>query len=86
MKANVIYLSLFLMIFMMSCNKESSQLQVQVYETSENGNKLTKLDDFSESSDSEIVSIELEPDSTFQTITGWWIFYRVFCLFTKSIK
>jgi len=71
MKANVIYLSLFLMIFMMSCNKESSQLQVQVYETSENGNKLTKLDDFSESSDSEIVSIELEPDSTFQTITGF---------------
>ena len=55
----------------MSCNKESSQLQVQVYETSENGNKLTKLDDFSESSDSEIVSIELEPDSTFQTITGF---------------
>ena len=51
----------------MSCN--SNQLEVEVYETSASGNKLTKLTDFESSiKPSEII---LNPNKTYQTITGF---------------
>lgn len=53
--------------FCMSCN--SNQLEVDVYETSASGNKLTKLTDFESSiKPSEII---LNPNKTYQTITGF---------------
>jgi glucosylceramidase len=53
---------------MSSCS-ENSPLDVTVYETSESGNKLTQIDEFSESDDSS--TIKLDPETTFQTITGF---------------
>jgi glucosylceramidase len=51
----------------MSC--KSNQLEVNVYETSASGNKLTKLTDFESSiKPSEII---LNPNKTYQTITGF---------------
>tara|TARA_R110002073_G_scaffold336440_1_gene533348 strand:- start:2731 stop:4212 length:1482 start_codon:yes stop_codon:yes gene_type:complete len=51
----------------MSCN--SNQLEVEVYETSASGNKLTKISEFTPSENpSEII---INPDSKFQTITGF---------------
>jgi len=50
----------------MSCN--SNQLEVDVYETSASGNKLTKLTEFEPSENPSIIKIN--PDSTYQTITG----------------
>lgn len=44
-------------------------LVVEVYETSAEGNKLTKLEDFEGSNDKS--SITLNPDKTFQKITGF---------------
>ena len=55
----------------MSCNEESNQLKVEVYETSASGNKLKKVDVFFNSNEKDIVNIELFPDTTFQTITGF---------------
>lgn len=51
----------------MSCN--SNQLEVDVYETSASGNKLTKLTEFKPSENSSIIKIN--PDTTYQTITGF---------------
>jgi glucosylceramidase len=71
MKTNLLYISLFLMAFMMSCNQESKELQVEVFETSINGNKLEKIIDFSVNKENDVVNIEIYPDNTFQTITGF---------------
>jgi len=54
----------------MSCNKETSKLNVEVYETSANGNNLTKVDAFLDSNENDLVKIELFPDKTRQAITG----------------
>ncbi|MDT0558457.1 glycoside hydrolase family 30 protein [Ichthyenterobacterium sp. W332] len=51
----------------MSCN--SNQLDVEVYETSASGNKLTKLTEFKSSEN--VSEITLNPDKTFQKITGF---------------
>ena len=58
-----------LLIITMSCNKTKSNLQVEVFETSAKGNKLTKLSEF-QKADS-LVTIKLKPEDTFQTITGF---------------
>jgi len=71
MKTNRLYISLFLMAFMMSCNQKSNELQVEVYETSASGNKLKKIDTFFNSNKNDLVNIELFPDTTLQTITGF---------------
>lgn len=64
------FISFFLMVFIMSCNKETSKLNVEVYETSANGNNLTKVDAFLDSNENDLVKIELFPDKTRQAITG----------------
>ncbi|NNL32300.1 MAG: glycoside hydrolase family 30 protein [Flavobacteriaceae bacterium] len=71
MKANIFYLSFILMVFIMSCNEESNQLQVEVYETSAGGNKLSKVEPFLKPNENDLVAIKLLPDEEFQTITGF---------------
>lgn len=64
---------LALLIFtVMSCNsekKESKSLKVEVYETSESGNKLTRITEFSKVDSSAVIKIL--PEQKFQTITGF---------------
>jgi glucosylceramidase len=64
---------LALLIFtVMSCNtekKEIKNLNVEVYETSESGNKLTRITEFSKVDSSAV--IKLLPEQKFQTITGF---------------
>lgn len=56
-------------IALTGCNSEQPKLEIEVYETSASGNKLTKLEDFTSSDSGSI--IKLEPEITFQTITGF---------------
>lgn len=58
----------FTLIFMMyNCSED---LQITVYETSKNGNKLTQITHFPVTEDS-VTSIKLLPHKKFQTITGF---------------
>ena len=57
------------MAILLGCNTQQNKLSVDVYETSVNGNKLKKLTEFT--SGNEAVSIQLFPDKTYQTITGF---------------
>lgn len=63
------YLSLTLVLVMCSCSEEKKLLEVDVFETSAGGNKLTKLTDF-QSGDNPS-TIKLLPEEKFQTITGF---------------
>ena len=58
-----------LFVLLMGCNKTIETLQITVYETSESGNKLTKITDFS-SVDNPII-VTVLPEDKFQTITGF---------------
>lgn len=53
----------------MSCSEESNKLQVEVYETSASGNKLTKITEFQQRDSSSVIT--LNPEKKFQTITGF---------------
>jgi len=53
----------------MSCNETNNELQVEVFETSVKGNKLTKITTFKTLEDK--VTITLKPEQTFQTISGF---------------
>lgn len=64
---HIFHLALFLM--MISCNQETKQLEVSVFETAANGNKLTQVSDFSQVENA--TSIILDPTLEFQTITGF---------------
>jgi glucosylceramidase len=61
--------SVALIVLLMGCNKTIEILQVAVYETSESGNKLTKITDFSSVENPIIVTVL--PEDKFQTITGF---------------
>ncbi|MGJ8761096.1 MAG: glycoside hydrolase family 30 protein [Polaribacter sp.] len=54
---------------MISCNQKDNKLSVEVYETSEAGNKLTQITDFVPVENA--ATITLNPKKTFQTITGF---------------
>jgi glucosylceramidase len=60
---------LVLVTIFMSCNTPQKQLKAEVYETSVNGNKLTLVSGFKQVE--EPATITLNPDKTFQTITGF---------------
>ena len=60
---------IFLMVLFMGCNVQQNKLSVDVYETSENGNKLKRLTEFNSSTDA--VSVQILPEKKFQTITGF---------------
>ncbi len=62
------YIILLVILTMSGCTKEQS-LEVAVYETSASGNKLTKVTEFSISETK--ASIRLNPEITYQTITGF---------------
>ncbi len=68
MKTNYFFSTLFL-VMMMSCNQNDNKLAVTVYETSEAGNKLTEISEFT--SDEKASVIKLHPAQEFQTITGF---------------
>ena len=55
----------------MSCKNESPELEVQVFETSRSGNKLTALNDFSALEISEIDIVTIDTTKRFQKITGF---------------
>lgn len=57
------------MVFLLGCNEEQKTMDFEVYETSESGNKLTKITEF-KTLDS-IATITLKPEQTLQTITGF---------------
>jgi glucosylceramidase len=72
MKTPNYYIYVFLVFMTMSCTKDIVQLSVEVYETSANGNNLTKLDDFSSNvNQEEIIQIKLLPEQKRQTISGF---------------
>lgn len=57
---------------MVNCNEKAEKiktLEVEVYETSASGNKLTRINDFT-ALDSTLV-LKIRPNKTFQTITGF---------------
>lgn len=61
---------IFLLFLMVTINcTKSDTMKIEVYETSETGNKLTKLESFPESD--ETVKITINPEETFQKITGF---------------
>ncbi|QXP67613.1 glycoside hydrolase family 30 beta sandwich domain-containing protein [Polaribacter sp. AHE13PA] len=68
MKTNYFFYTLFLVV-MISCNQKDNKLSVEVYETSEAGNKLTQITDFVAVENA--ATITLNPKKTFQTITGF---------------
>ena len=63
-----IYFLLAAVMIMSSCTKQEA-LEVEVFETSASGNKLTKISEFSASEDNS--TINLNPEKTFQSITGF---------------
>jgi glucosylceramidase len=60
---------LFFTVFLISGCMKSKKLEVEVFETSVNGNKLTQLTEFPETDS--IVKISILPEKEFQTITGF---------------
>lgn len=58
-----------LLIAMQSCEKKENAPQFEVFETSESGNALTKIETFSKEENP--VIIQLNPEKKFQTITGF---------------
>lgn len=73
MKALKLIISVLLSLTMLnSCNTKVSQeqkLELEVFETSAKGNKLTKVTTFQKQG--EVVSLEILPEEKFQTITGF---------------
>jgi len=68
-KINIICLFLVVMSCKETSKQENDDLHIDVYETSANGNKLTKLTAFEKADSS--VEITLNPKQKFQTITGF---------------
>ncbi len=66
LKRYIVFLSIIMMLA--ACNTKES-LKVEVYETSSNGNQLTKLEEIAPTNPTETVRIL--PNETFQTITGF---------------
>lgn len=65
---NHIFCFIFLII-MISCSEKQEQLEVEVYETSANGNKLTKINAIS-TSDS-LINIKILKNKEYQILTGF---------------
>lgn len=70
MKLNFIYLTgIFLIMMLMNSCMKPDKLNVEIYETSASGNKLTRLNEFTPVE--EKVEISLLPEEKFQKITGF---------------
>jgi glucosylceramidase len=61
----------YIMIALAFCNSclSKADYSIEVFETSESGNKLTKISEFDKSADN--VDVVLKPDEKFQKITGF---------------
>ncbi|HHP7242785.1 MAG TPA: glycoside hydrolase family 30 beta sandwich domain-containing protein [Cyclobacteriaceae bacterium] len=59
---------LFFVLILFSCSMDNT-LQLEVFETSANGNKLTRVTEFKYKGDP--IAIKLKPEIQFQTITGF---------------
>lgn len=59
----------FLTVLMLSCEEKQEPLEVEVYETSASGNKLTRITEFS--TGEKLVDVKLRPEQEFQIITGF---------------
>ncbi|WP_132704562.1 glycoside hydrolase family 30 protein [Winogradskyella wandonensis] len=70
MKIKLTRYCIFLLLITMSCSNQN-MLQVSVYETSESGNKLTEIKSFAAPSRDSIANVTLNPNQTFQKITGF---------------
>ena len=71
MKLKKYYLYIILPALMISaCKSDAPELEVKVYETSANGNKLSPVENSNENAEG-LVSIKILPDQKFQTITGF---------------
>ena len=62
-------LHIFIAFMIMSCTEKQEPLKVEVFETSESGNKLKKITEFSTTEN--VGSINLLPEEKYQTITGF---------------
>ena len=60
---------IFLTVFLMNSCTKSQKLEVEVFETSANGNQLTQITEFPEADST--VKISILPGKEFQTITGF---------------
>ena len=69
MKWSNYYLCFFIFSVMSSCTKKQNELIVEVYETSESGNKLTQITKFEKGENPS--QIKLLPEEKLQTITGF---------------
>ena len=67
MRQPIRYSFILLFILMIGCSK-SNNLKVEVFETSDSGNKLTEVSEFPEAES--VVNISLNPEESFQEITG----------------
>lgn len=63
------FMALTVIMMLLSCNVNKNKLSVEVFETSANGNKLTKIAE--SAAGPETVNVKLLPDIKFQTITGF---------------
>lgn len=54
---------------MINCATKETELDIEVYETSASGNSLKKITEFSKQDS--VISIDLNPEEKFQTITGF---------------
>ncbi|WP_445719106.1 glycoside hydrolase family 30 protein [Flavobacterium sp.] len=58
-----------LILTMINCATKETELDIEVYETSASGNSLKKITEFSKQDS--VISIDLNPEEKFQTITGF---------------
>ena len=61
----------FLILTMTNCATKNDALQMEVYETSEAGNALTKITQFAVDKQNTSIIININPNEKFQTITGF---------------
>lgn len=69
MKQSKYILFTLLLITMINCKGINNAIELEVYETSESGNALKKIDQFSSTENK--VLININPEKKFQTITGF---------------
>ncbi|WP_291135113.1 glycoside hydrolase family 30 protein [Flavobacterium sp. UBA7663] len=69
MKQSKYILFILLLITMINCKGINNAIELEVYETSESGNALKKIDQFSSTENK--VLININPEKKFQTITGF---------------
>ncbi|MDO6596549.1 glycoside hydrolase family 30 protein [Oceanihabitans sp. 2_MG-2023] len=64
-------LSILLIITLMSCTQKKESLEVAVFETSVNGNKLTQITEFPSQIEDSTATVTIIPEQKLQTITGF---------------